>query len=372
MQLEREGDYFGRDASREEKPLNRQAFRIATVAIIVLLTAIPFPGCGPGNKEPAGSDSVAGTHVIPVEVAVASRSDLAVTKTYSGTLEGEDQANIIAKLSERVTGVKVRIGESVPAGHVTVTLDKSGPSSQYFQAEASFKNAEKTLERMKSLYAEGAVSLQTLDGAQTAFDVAKANFDAARSTVELTTPISGVVTAVNVSVGDLPTPGFVLATVAKVARMKVIFNINESDVTNLAIGQRVRVYTEVRPEEVVEGQISQISRSADVRSRSFEVKAAFQNTSDRLFKPGMFVKVDVRLAPRDKALVIPNAAILSDGVTNRVFVVKNGRSYQQTIQLGVTDGERTEVLQGLVQSDTVATTGATNLKDSSVVNVIRR
>jgi membrane fusion protein (multidrug efflux system) len=86
----------------------------------------------------------------------------------------------------------------------------------------------------------------------------------------------------------------------------------------------------------------------------------------------MFVKVDVRLAPRNKALVIPNAAILSDGVTDRVFVVMNGRSYQQIIQRGVTDGERTEVLRGLELSDTVATTGATNLKDSSMVNVVRR
>ena len=113
--------------------------------------------------------------------AVAQRACSRVTRTFSGPLEGGEQANIVARLSERVTSVKIRVGEAVRAGQLILSLDRSGPSSQYIQAEANFKNAERTLERMKSLYSEGAVSQQTVDGAQTAFDVAKANFDAARA-----------------------------------------------------------------------------------------------------------------------------------------------------------------------------------------------
>ena len=338
--------------------------------ILLFMAIITLPGCGSGKKEQADATSEKGTHIVPVEVAVATQTELAVAKVYSGSLEGEEQANIIAKLSERVTGVKVHVGEAVAAGQVTVTLDKSGPSSQFFQAEANFRNAEKSLERMKSLFSEGAISAQTLDGTQTAYDVAKANFEAARSTVELTTPIAGIITAVNVNVGDLPAPGMVLATVARIGRMKVVFNINESDVTSISIGQKVQVYSEARSEATVDGQIIQTSKSADIRSRSFEVKALFQNSSDRWFKPGMFVKVRVRLSPHDKALVVPNAAILSDGVINRVFVVQAGRAYQRTVELGVSDGERTEVLRGLATFDSVATTGATNLKDSTFVNVV--
>jgi multidrug resistance efflux pump len=101
---------------------------------------------------------------------------------------------------------------------------------------------------MKSLYAEGAISLQTLDATQTAYDVAHANFVAARSVVELTTPIAGVVTAVNVNLGDLAAPGVALATVANIDRMKAIFSLNESDVAALAIGQSLNITSEARPD----------------------------------------------------------------------------------------------------------------------------
>ncbi len=334
--------------------------------------ALSCLGCGSsGKNQPhAGDGPSGGSQVVPVEVALAQRKNLSVAKTYSGTLEGEEQANIVAKISERITGINAHVGQTIPAGQVMITLDKSGASSQYFQAQANFKNAEKTLDRMKSLYNEGAISLQSLDEVQTAFDVAKANFDAARSTVELTTPIPGVVTAVNVNNGDLAVPGSVLATVAKVNRMKVIFNISENDVPNVALGQKVQVYSETRPDAMVNGEIAQLSKSADVLSRSFEVKAIFSNTPDKWFKPGMFCRVNVQLTPRQGALVVPNAAIQSDGVTTRVFVVRDGRAFARAVQLGVTDGNESEVLRGLADRDTVATVGVTTVKDSGYVTVV--
>ncbi|MBP1649147.1 MAG: efflux transporter, family, subunit, partial [Bacteroidetes bacterium] len=119
-----------------------------------------------------------------------------------------------------------------------------------------------------------------------------------------------------------------------------------------------------------QGKIIQLSKSADVGSRSFEVKALFPNTSDNWFKPGMFCKATVQLSPRENALVIPAAAIQSDGVVDRVYLLRGGRSFQQVVDLGITDGEHTEVLRGLAPGDTVATVGLNNLKDSSYVKVV--
>jgi len=351
--------------------MNVQTISCAAVALLGGLSFLS-PGCAPSRDDPSKSGSGAAAQIVPVETAVAERAPLNVTRLYTGSLEGEEQANIVSKISERVTGINVSVGFRVRKGQVTVGLDKGGTSSQYFQAEAGYLNAGKSLERMKSLYAEGAVSLQSLDGAQTAYDVAKANFDAARSAVELTTPIAGVVTAVNVSLGDLTVPGQVLVTVANIDRMKVIFSLNETDVTNVALGKDAAVYSEARPGAKVAGKIIQLSKSADVRSRSFEAKALFPNTDDRWFKPGMFVKVTLSISPPGKPLSIPTGAVQSDGVTNRVFVIRGGRSYQVPVLVGVTDGERTEILQGLAEHDTVATVGVNNLRDSISVAVMKR
>jgi RND family efflux transporter MFP subunit len=329
-------------------------------------------GCGTREHDAGVGKGVARRDSIPIQVAVAQLKDLQATKTYSGTLEGEEQANIVAKISERITEIRFHVGDFVKSGETALSLDKSGPSSQYYQAQANFDNADKNLKRMKALLQEGAISQQSLDATQTAYDIAKANFEAAKSSVELTSPIAGVVTAVNVNVGDLATPGAVLMTVANVNRMKVIFNIGEGDSPKFFLGQEVRVYTEFKPDRAVDGRIVQLAKSADVRSRSFEVKALFANTHDRWFKPGMFCKAEVRLAAHKGSLVIPDAAIMSEGGKKTVFHIQDGLAFLQAVQTGDSDGTMTEILQGLRNGDTVATVGLNDLKDSSRVVIVPR
>ena len=334
---------------------------VAVAALCVLVVA----GCGSGKKEDAAASRTVGA--IPVQTAPAVRTNLALTKVFSASLEGEEQANIVAKISERITDIQVHVGETAASGKTIIALDKSGATSQYFQAEAGYKNAEKTLQRMKSLYAEGAISLQQLDGTQTAYDVAKANFDAARSSVELTTPIAGVMTALNVNVGDLTTPGAVLATIANVNRMKAIFSINEADASGIRIGQKVFVYSESKSDTKAEGKVVQVSRSADVRSRTFEIKALLSNSKDGWFKPGMYCKVAVQLTPRANVITVPNGSIVSDGMTSYLYVVREKRALRRAVVTGVTDGDRTEIAGGIAEGDLVITVGATNVKDSSDV-----
>jgi membrane fusion protein, multidrug efflux system len=340
--------------------------------ILAVLGLALLAGCGSHKDETSQSASDNSRLVVPVNVATVQKGPLSVERAYSATLEGEEQANIVPKISERVAKIRVQVGSVVPENHLILSLDKSGASSQFYQAEANFRNAEKSLERMKSLYSEGAISLQTLDGTQTAYDVARANYVAARGVVELTTPIAGVVTAVNASVGDLTVPGATLATVAKIDRMKAIFNLNESDVTSLAIGQKVTITSEARPDLSVQGSIVQISRSADIRSRSFEVKAMFTNTKDRWFRPGMFAKVRLKISSGEGTLSLPNVAIQTDGVTSKVFVVSNGRAFQRLVEVGMSDGERTVILRGIVPTDSVATVGINNVRDSSYVTVAQQ
>ena len=137
-----------------------QLFTFVRPAGLAMLVSAVLAGCGSKSEPPKTDLSANAGLVVPVQVAVASQSNLSVTRVYAGSLEGEEQANVVSKLSERVTGLKAVVGSRAAAGQVLVALDKSGASSQYFQAEANYRNAEKTLQRMKSLYEEGAIALQ--------------------------------------------------------------------------------------------------------------------------------------------------------------------------------------------------------------------
>ena len=343
-------------------------FKIASIMMLVIILLLT-QACGEKPKETNTNDKTKYTDTISVEAQLVGLKELALSKTFSGTLEGEDQANIIAKIPERITGIKVRVGDFVKAGSVIIELDKAGASSQFYQAQAAFLNAQKNYERMQNLLKVGAVSQQAFDGTQTQYEVAKANFDAAKSTVEITSPLSGIVTALNVNIGDLANPQMPMATIANIGRMKAKFNVGESDVPGFYVGQPVQIFSEINPDVIQAGKIFQLSKSANIQSRTFEIQAMFSNTTDKWFKPGMFCSVSVNMKTKKGALVIPLASIIKENKTDGVYVINDGVALFRSITAGTNDGKFVEVVSGLKVGDKIVTLGMNNLKDGTVVIV---
>jgi len=337
--------------------------------LFILLTVFLNFNCGKKTDDKNVEKSLTQLDTVAVKIVKAGKGDIKLVKTFTGTLEGEEQANIVSKIAERITSITVHVGDNVKTGQLLVTLDKTGASSQFYQAQAGYLNAEKELGRMKALYEAGAISQQMYDGTKTSYDVAKANFEAAKNTVELTSPISGVITAINPNVGDLAAPGAPIITVASINKMKVKFDAGEEDVAGFAIGQNAEIYTELRPELIQKGSISQISKSASIESRSFEIRAVFQNTSDRWFKPGMFCRVNVELKNKKGILAVPNSAITVMQSNRCVFVVSSGKASLRKIETGITDGKMTEIISGVQDGELVATLGINDLRDGSCVHI---
>jgi RND family efflux transporter MFP subunit len=336
--------------------------------LFVFISVILLAGCGNSSKN---SNTVKLNEIIPVTVATVEKGAVDIQKTYGGTLEGIQQADVVAKISERITAINVKVGDYAKQGQVIIELEKNGPASQFLQAQANYQDAEKNYERMKALLKEGAVSQQSVDQAETSYKVAEANFNAAQSAVELIAPISGTVTAINYNVGDWVNPGTDLATVADISQMIIKFNVSESDVQNLQIGKQVYIYSEFQKDLKVKGYITEINRSASIDSRSFLIKARFQNTKDSFFKPGMFVKANVILESEDNAVAIPTPSIIFNGNSNIVYIIKNGMSFSTQVQTGLSNDSITVVKNGLKVGDELVTSGMNNLSDSAKVNIVK-
>jgi len=334
---------------------------------LLILSAFFFQFCGDKPAETTEAGKTNFTDTVSVEAEEVVIRELITSKTFSGSLEGEEQANIISKIPERIMQINVKVGDYINSGTILFMLDKGGASSQFYQTQAVFLNAQKDLERMKNLFNEGAVSGQALDGTQTSYDVAKANFEAAKRTVEITSPLSGMVTAVNVNIGDIANPAIVLATVANIGRMKALYNVGESDLPSFNIGQPIEIYSELNPEIIQTGKLSQISKSANIESRTFEIQALFPNTKNRWFKPGMFCRINVNMKTKKDALTIPITAIVSNNSKPGVFVINENKVTFKHVTTGMTDGKYTEVLSGLSAGENVVTLGMNNLKNGTVV-----
>ena len=348
--------------------MSKRRILLTAGTLLLLFTLLSLWGCTNAEKSKA-DEALTKTETveeIPVVAEPVRFDHFSLTKTYTGTFEGGQQANIVAKISEIVDEIPVRIGDEVTKGQVVAKLNRQGASSRYYQAESAYKNAERTARRMRALFEAGAVSRQSLDDAETQFEVASAEYEATRSLVDLTSPIKGTVTAIELNVGDVAAPGMTVVTVADVKQMKIVFHAGESDLRFLKEGLPVKVYSELRPNLKLDGNLIQIAKSATISTRTFEAKALFDNTEDLWFRPGMFGIAQVVYTTPEPVLAVPKTAMVRESGSNSVFVVHGNQVNRKSVQLGVKSESYIEVI-GLAAGDSVVTMGTNQLDDGSTI-----
>ena len=328
----------------------------------VVAATVFAAGCSGGNEELTGERPA-----VPVRVEVLQPLDQNVVKTYTGSLEGQNQAVLYAKIAEAVEAVRVREGDAVKTGQVLVQLDKDGPTSNYQQALSVYQNAEKNYRKMKYLYEEGAVSESQFDAAETDFEVARASFESARRLVEIQSPIDGTVTSVAVRRGDYLTQGSHVATVAATDRLRVKFDVKTADIALLNEGDSVLVVSE-DVDRTALGVVSAVAQSADPFTRSFQVEALVDNF-ERHFRPGMFVKVQLVVQRLVDVLTVMRDAVVSLSDGDAVYIVDNGMAFRRTVTLGADLQGRVVVESGLDPGDSVVTLGQSYLDDSTKVRI---
>lgn len=335
--------------------------KFAIPILLLTVTGLLLSSCGQEEVVPTGQRAV------PVEGMVVGTSDARLARTFTGSVEGERQANIYAKIAEAVERVQVEEGDRVSAGQVLISLDKTGPTSNYRSAESVYKNSRKQYEKMKYLYEEGAVSESQFDAARTDYEVAKANFEAAARLVEVTSPIDGVVTRLEVSPGDYLNQGQKLATVASIEKLRVKFSVNSRDIQYIDVGDTVMVEADELGQSV-SGRVVRVSRSADPVTRAFQVEVLFDNENGR-FRPGMFVRVSIILEQLENVIIIPRKSVVTLDNEEVVFTVSDTLAHRQVVSLGPGLDGRVVIESGLSPGDTVVTIGQTYLDDGYQVRI---
>ena len=331
------------------------------VAGLALLGALVV-SCGKSENTSA-SDS----RVISVRAEVVQPQNVEITGAYTGSLDGEKQAVIYSKISEAVEEVNVDEGRMVNANATIITLDKSGPSSSYQQAKSLYQNAEKNYKKMEYLFKEGAISETNFDAAQTDYEVKKAAFESAAQLVEIKSPITGMVTSVDVSPGDYVQIGQKLATIATTNKLRVKFGVNSTDIGFLKPGSRVTISSEMSP-YTAEGSIVSVPTSADPVTRAFDVEAIIDN-ADGHFRPGMFVRIDFVRQSLDNVIVIPQNAVLTLDNIPTVFLVSGDSADKRQVRLGPDVHGNVVVDSGLAAGDTLVTLGQDYLEEGFKVRI---
>lgn len=313
-------------------------------------------------------------------------TNVPVPVTAVGTTEPYAQATPGTRLLGRVAAVSVEEGQRVEAGEVLVRIEGGDLSAKRQQASSAVReakavrdNAEAQVRRIRNLYQEKAVSKQTLDETETAFERAKANVVAAEGALKevdanlgytvVSSPLAGVVVQKFVEPGDMAAPGAPLFTVEQQDPMKVVLQVSERDLPYIKVSLPVTVRVDAAQNiKDFDGRVEAVIPSGDPRSRTFEVRVVLNN-KEALLQSGMFARVQFQKDSRP-GLLIPAKAVVEHGQLQGVYVVQDGRARLRWVRLGKVFGDRIEVISGVSAGDQIVTDGQDNILDGQKVEVV--
>ena len=176
----------------------------------------------------------------------------------------------------------------------------------------------------------------------------------AQRTVTLYTPMSGVVTKKDAVMGHRVAEGDMPYEITDLSQVWVLADAYESDLARVRLGMPATLTLQAFPGKGFAGKVIFIDPILDPKTRTAKVRLAFPNPTGEL-RPEMFGEVTLR-TPARKGLSIPTDAIIDSGTRKVVFVsLGEGKFRPQEVKIGATDGDRSEVLEGLKAGDEVVT-----------------
>jgi multidrug efflux system membrane fusion protein len=315
--------------------------------------------------------------------------DVTYTIEASGSIEAEEEIQVVAGVEGVVTSVRFREGDAVTPNTVLATIDPDRfrieaeraranhekIDAQYRQALADLKRREELLRQVPPLVSEEELERARQDAERLRASVAeaKALYDLAelnrqRSIVRAL--IAGVINSKSVSTGQHVKAEAVLATLVDVSRLRLRFRVSEQESVRLRDGTEVHFTTASAPGREFAAKVFHVSASADPADRMVLCFARVINAGT-LLKPGFFAEVRAEVESHRGAIVIPERAVLPTDKGFVVFEVVAGRAVMRRVSLGLrTKDGGVEILDGLGKNAVVVTDGGDILRDGAPVEVV--
>ena len=327
----------------------------------------------------------AGSSQEKYKTQVVDRGDIVQTISANGTLSPVVLVNVGTQVSGTVKTLNADFNSRVKEGQILAELDPALFDAQLRQDQANVANAQANLTlvrakevRARSLQQKGFISQDGVDQARQQLESGLAQLSLtqaqlARSRTNLNysvirSPISGVVVARSIDVGQTVAASFQTPTLFQIAgdlkQMQIETSVAEADIGNLKIGLPVRFTVDAFSERQFTGKIKQVRLNPTVQQNvvTYNVVVAVDNP-DEVLLPGMTAHVQVIVSRHENVLRVSNAALRykpmkeeggeSTGKSNKkekgrggatVYRLERGEPKPVKIKAGVSDGSYTEVL----------------------------
>jgi HlyD family secretion protein len=425
---------------------------IVLVCIVGLTAVVRGVGHPAPVPQPAGA---AMPDRAPVTVAAVRSGDVVTRVIATGTITSIRDAKLGSKLSGRVAAVLVNEGDHVVSGTPLLRLDTSDLVAQQAQAQAtvaaaraqlqkivtgarpeerqqtvdavqqagaavasaraSVRLAQTTVDRDRTLQAQGAIAQQDLDQAVTQLQVTQqqaaqaqavydsavqnaamvrigardediraaraqvAQADAALAAIDVQlqdatihAPFAGTITKRDVEPGQIVSPSTTstnpLFVLSQVDDMYAEFVVPAQHRFELQPGQTAALQVDGLPGQIFHGRVELVRPAADASSRTFGVRIRVANAGGAL-RPGMFARGVIAVGVRHNVLQIPEGAVVTAASGPMVFAVRDGRAVRSPVTLGAHHDGLVDVSSGLAAGEPVVIAGQDALTDNQAVSI---
>jgi membrane fusion protein, multidrug efflux system len=335
--------------------------------VIVAALAFGISACGKKQekKEPEKKLSLVKVRDVKGEEFSDVYKVVGVVKPYASAKLSSEEGGIITYISKD-KGYAVRRGETV------IVLKKDFDKASYDQAVSQYELAKDNYERAEKLYRENATTEQMYTNAKLQFNIAEKTVEMFRTRLGkgyITSPISGVVDAKFMNLGEMTGPGSPILSIVDISKVKIEAGIPEKYVTQLSKGRTVDITFDVLPEDEFEGRISYISPTLNPQSRTFDIEIIIDN-SGRKLKPEMSANVFISNMDIDNAVVLERDLFVDNGDEQFVFVLENDIAKKKIIKIGGSSDNKVLVTDGLNIGDKLIYYGFRALVDGDKVKVV--
>jgi HlyD family secretion protein len=240
--------------------------------------------------------------------------------------------------------------------------------NEAYQAEVNLAAAEQRLEEMQAGGDSAEVALRRLEVAAARQALEQAQQDLSEATI--TAPFDGIVGAVYIDEGDIIPPPTMAPTVAiyfiTPTSLELKAEVDEIDIPDVKVGQSAVIEVDAIADDLFEGTVTAISPVPVIQAGLvlYEVTLSLVIPADAGVMVGMSATADITVGQSKDTLLVPERAVRRDEQGNPiVWVSVDGQLEQRAVVIGISDGLKTEILEGLSQGDMVAVekSGTTDL-----------
>ena len=323
---------------------------LIAVALATSLTACDkFPN--KGDKKDATA-APARLVIASEDIITIQANALASGPVVTGSIQPERKADLRAEVSAVVLQVLKENGDAVRRGDVLVRLDQTAIRDNLNSAEDNARNAtqsldqaERNLQRLKTLRASGMTSLQALDdaevrrnGAQSELSASNARVVMARQQLERTivrAPFDGVVSDRKVSAGDTASIGKELLKVIDPSSMRFAGRVSADKISVVTVGQAVSFRINGYAGQEFRGKVTRVDPSANDVTRQVEILVSF-NDAKQPQVAGLYAEGTIE-ANNAKAVTLPESVVIKAGDKSTVWRIKGNALNQVELSLGARD-----------------------------------